>query len=700
MASGSFRFNDEPTYLKGQIVWSSSGSEVTASLQVAADNGHTGTTGTWSWSLTIGSSSKSGAWYGFIGEDWVTVASRTVTVSGSTAYLYGKCSAPSGTSQAGKYVSGSKTVTLEETPEYGASSISLSANEVQMGKHLLISISKNNQNAEHYLEYWFSEYDYGGIADYVDTSHTWTVPDFAARCNNATSIVCWIVCYTYLNGSYIGYTEEPVTLTVPDPTTPSISGGAAAMGTSATISCARNSSNFTLQLSCTFQGVTVSIQEGKIDSCNWTPGYDLAKQIPALTYATGILTCVTKNGTAVVGTRTSTIRITVPENSTTKPSFSLSGLTLTPISDLGSDFDGLYLLGKTGLQAEFSASSEYSTISSYSITAGSASADGNPAIIDLLINEGEVKITAKVTDARGFSATVNTTIQVLSYQKPKVTPYTGYNNVICERAKNTGELDPSGTYLAIRAGKSFSSVILNGVEKNDCSLKYRWKSSGAGSYGGWITLLAEGSGDSQISVLVGNIVTSLDVSYDVQIQAEDTLGGVHTLTFAIMTEAVSFVLYDGVDGAGFGKYPEAPHVVDIASHMTLRVRGKLVVDGDAWVNLDLAEGIHESVYAYGRKEDTGCHYMVTNGNHVIAAFNCMFSFAGTSLVINSAVIPTEHRPPRPVFSLCPVNDRSIALVSVNPDGYIRVEWVQLLTDTVLTGAAEVLWIDGYLDYWI
>ena len=184
----------------------------------------------------------------------------------------------------------------------------------------------------------------------------------------------------------------------------------------------------------------------------------------------------------------------------------------------------------------------------------------------------------------------------------------------------------------------------------------------------------------------------------VEVEAADSLGGSHRLTFQIMTEAVSFVLYDGPDGAGFGKYPEAAHVVDIASHMTLMVRGKMLVLGDIWNTLGLAAGVSESAYEYGRKEP-GCHYLVTEGRHVHIAFNCAFAYSGTAVIINSEPIPEEHRPLRTVMSPCICNDRAIACVSVGPDGYIRAEWIQKPEDTVLTGAGDVTWVDGYLCYW-
>lgn len=602
----------------------------------------------------------------------------------------------SGSFSSNPTISGSGTATA--SAPYGASTISLGATSVQMGKKLLISIDRDTSSCTHTLKYTF-----GGstatIATGVGSSYEWTVPDLAAKCNNATSGQCTITCTTYLSGSSLGSDTATVTLTVQDPTTPAITGGEATMGTASTINCKRNSANFSVKLFLEFKDQTFDIATVSSDTASWTPSYDLAKLIPALTSGTGTLKCTTYNGTAEVGTKSVTITVIVPENDTTRPSFTAEGLKLTPISYLPEAFAGMYMRGKTGLKAEFTAGSTYSNITEYTLITGNQNAVGNPATIDLLVSEGEVKVTGKVTDARGFSTSISVTITVIAYRNPKVTPYTGYSDVICERAKATGELSADGTYLAIKAGKSFSSVVLNGVEMNSCALRYRWKPNGVDAYSEWITLLADGSAETEISLLVGNVVSSLQKSYMVEIEAVDTLEGSHKLTFQIMTEAISFVLYDGPDGAGFGKYPEAPHVVDIAAHMTLLVRGKLEVTGSQWVSLGLASGINESVYAHGRKEETGCHYLVSNGNHVYAAFNCGFAYTGTAMVINATPIPEANRPAQPVCSICPVNDRAAAMVSVNSDGYIRVEWVQKLTDTVNTGSTEVIWIDGYLDYW-
>ena len=692
----------------GSVSWSvaetnASGAKISVILYAGLSSG-------WTWATldgTIkgdGSTIASGSW----GGESSSQLSGTVEVCRGEFWIYfnssGKASGTisasvkirnSGSFSSNPTISGSGTATA--TAPYGASTITLGATTVQMGKKLLISIDADSADCTHTLKYTF-----GGstatIATGVKSSYSWTVPDLASKCNNATSGTCTITCTTSLSGSSLGSSTAKVTLTVQDPTTPAITGGEVTMGAVSTINCKRNSSNFSVKLFLEFNDKTFDIATVSSDTANWTPSYDLAKLIPALTSGTGTLKCTTYNGTASVGTKSVTITVIVPENDTTRPSFTADGLKLTPITGLPEAFAGMYMRGKTGLKAEFTASSTYSTIKEYTLITGNQNAVGNPATIDLLVSEGEVKVTGKVTDARGFSTSVTVTITVMAYRNPKVTPYSGYSDVICERAKSNGELSADGTYLAIRAGKSFSSVILNGKEMNSCALHYRWKPNDVDAYSEWITLLADGSAETEISLLVGNVVSSLQKSYMVEIEAVDALEGSHKLTFQIMTEAISFVLYDGPDGAGFGKYPEAPHVVDIASHMTLLVRGKLTVLGNDWVSIGLADRIGESGYNYGRKE-TGCFYLVTEGRHVHIAFNCMYVYAGTAVIVNATPIPEDNRPARPVFSLCPANDRQIACVSVGTDGYIRVEWVQKATDSVLTGNTDVTWLDGYLCYW-
>lgn len=628
---------------------------------------------------------------------YVLQCSKTISYTGSCKITVGGWSVAYTGALAGCSVDG---IGEYEVKAANPSTINTDKSTVQMGKKLLISLSRASASYTHKLQYKIGSDSYVNIATGVATSKEWTVPDLASKCPNATSCSCTLKAITYNGKTKVGETTKSITLTVPDPTTPSIDGGEITLGTACKIACTRKSTNFTVELSFTFKEATVAIGKGKIREKNWTPSYDLASQIPNLTYGTGTLTCVTKNGTKEVGTKTATIKVNVPDNDTTRPVFDLNGLKLSVISNLADVFEGLYIRGKTGIKADFTASSPYSGIKSYKLTVGNQSDTGNPARIGTLVGEGTVNVTATVTDKRGYTKSVSTTIEVLPYRRPKIVPYSGYKDVICERAMETGELSSKGIYLAIMAGRSFTSIKIDGEEENGCILRYRWKENGATSFTSWTTLIAKDSTDKELKLIVGNVVSSLKKSYLVELEAKDTLGEAHSLTFQIMTEAISFVLYDGPDGAGFGKYPEAPHIVDIASHMTLRVRGKLEVVGATWESLGLAEGVKESTYSYGRLKDPGCCYLVSNGNHVYVAFNCAFTYTGSAVKINASAIPTEYRPKHWMCSLCILNDRAIASVSINTNGNIEIEWIQNLLDTVKTGSKEVTWVDGYIDYWI
>lgn len=125
MASGTFSIGTKG-YLEARISWNSTAngstknnSTVTAKLQIRRTNSYT-TTGTWGYSLKIGSKSKSGGYYAAVSSSWVTIATlEGVTVAhaasgAGSAYIYGKVTGPSGTSMSGYSLSNSKTVTLDK----------------------------------------------------------------------------------------------------------------------------------------------------------------------------------------------------------------------------------------------------------------------------------------------------------------------------------------------------------------------------------------------------------------------------------------------------------------------------------------------------------------------------------------------------------------------------------------------------------
>lgn len=711
MANGRIELTSSTAAWRGYILWTSTesmesnSSTVTAEVYAYKADGYTtgGNTNGFTGSLSIGGSTKSFAYTnerhdsGGVGIQHcvytVTVPHHAETGQGSVE-ISAQISGPSGTSLSGKRLSGSGVADLGAI--FRASTISADRQAVRMGEKVIFSIDRKSTSMLHYLYYYDAlSAKWVLFARDVEGSYSWTVPDLAAMYPDCLGGKLWILCVTFSGSTNVGSNQVILEVSVPDASIPLVEGNALTMGTAKTITCPRASSNFTVELTFTMGDITRPVASGKLDRFTWTPGYDYARTIPALTSGTGTLRCVTYNGSAKVGENSIAVTLIVPENEVTRPRFLASDLHITRLTELTGALGELYIRGRTGARAQFTAQSEYSSIKEYFFSIGSVSATGNPATIDTIVNEGEVRLTARVTDARGFSAVLQTSIMVYPYQQPKITPFKGYSEVICQRAKSTGELSADGTYLAIKAGRSFSSFVVDGVERNSCQLRYRYRQTGAEGFGDWAVLLGSGDTQTQTEVLVGGVVPSTSTSYDVELEAVDALGGRHTLRFQIMTSHISFALYDGVDGAGFGKYPEQPHVVDIAAHMTLLVRGKLAVLGADWEPLELAGGVYESSGELGRVQN--CKYRVSEGNHVYAAFNCSFVHSGLPVTVNGVPIPEGCRPAREVRSVCAVDAGGTAMVCVTPDGFIQVEWVKRDGET---GDHAVLWIDGYLDYWI
>lgn len=575
--------------------------------------------------------------------------------------------------------------------------------------------------------------------------------DVVQYVKETNSVSCKVILETYLfrddwkAETYIGSTYDTVTLCVHEKST--VTFPDSAVGDYDYIKINSKSKYYTHDLYLVIKDHYIPIaSDVNTSSYGFTLDVKLAARFRKDRSIYAEILCITKYETHEVGRDRTTFKLSVNDITKVKPGCFLPDM--KPITDLEGDFKKIYIRGVTGLSvALFSVVSTCSYVteavihgsgfskkfvfpsfpdyapscedeptninggseSSESDSSNSQIIDGKDTIecwvnqsitLDPFIYDGNVEINCTVTDARGYIYNKKYTIYVYPYRKPKVVPYSGYSDIICERAKETGELHSDGTYLAIKAGKQFTSIVKDGVELNSCKLRYRFKPTKLDTFSDWMTLLEDGSTETEIQLLAGNVVSDTNQSYDIELSAVDAVGSERVIRFSVMTSAISFVIYDGEDGAAFGKYPEEPHVVDIASHMTLRVRGRLEVLGASWASLELADGMEESPYAYGRQDDTGCYYQVSNGNHVQVAFNCAYSYAGSAMVVNRTPIPEEYRPLRTVCSICPTNNRMLALITVQPDGYIRIEWVQTIASTSTTSSAAVLWVDGYLDYWV
>lgn len=394
------------------------------------------------------------------------------------------------------------------------------------------------------------------------------------------------------------------------------------------------------------------------------------------------------------------ITLNIPNTDDTKPT---ATLTVAPESSLSSPFNSLYIKGKTKVTANLaSGAGKYgATIKSYKITIGTKSGT-SPLTSDYLITSGDVTVTGTVTDSRGFSRKYTETVTFLNYAKPRIIPASGESAVIAARCDADGNITDAGTYLKIKAKRSYSKVIANGTQKNFCSIRYRYKADG-GSWSDWETILADGASADEITT--GALPLSLDrtKSYNVRVGVVDTMGESDFTALLLSTEKVYRHKAGSMRAYAIGKYAEEENTFDVAEDIDAVFRGNVRFLGEAWISRALGTNVTDSTVPSGRWGGTGVYYRVcAGGKHVYVAFNVSFTTKNGTVRAESETIP--QAPKYDVYNLCPVGfadgSRGIATVSVSPNGRVNIYAVHKLPGATLSTGETVAWIDGYIDYWI
>lgn len=294
----------------------------------------------------------------------------------------------------------------------------------------------------------------------------------------------------------------------------------------------------------------------------YTLPLDVASQLP--NDKTGMMTVAlytysNSSATTQVGSASSkTFTITIPDNTSTKPAI---GMSLEPVHALESKFDGLYIKGYSKVKATLIGEGKYNAdISSYSMSVLGKSYS-SPYQSGYISSSGTIKVTGEATDSRGYSNTVEQSITVLPYVKPALLPASDESKIICARCDENGNLNESGTYLKIKASRSYSKVTADGVQKNFCEIRYRCVEEGETFSGdeGWVTLLA-GSATSTDTVneTLSEVVSSTETAYVVQVGVIDDIGETNVIQFMIPTDFVTFDVPEAYKGKRIGLFRYAP----------------------------------------------------------------------------------------------------------------------------------------------
>lgn len=294
---------------------------------------------------------------------------------------------------------------------------------------------------------------------------------------------------------------------------------------------------------------------------------EVANQItnnPSGTMSVYLHTFTDSAGTNQIGdTSSATFKVTVPDNTSTKPL--MPNMVLTAVNgDLPTQFDGMYIQGKSRVKwADGVAGGRYgANIVSYSMKVSGMSYDGaDEYTSDYLSTYGKVKVTGYATDSRGYTGETQQEIDVIAYQDPKL------DEVSALRCDDGGNPSESGTYLKIIAKRSYSPVVhfLMG-QRNFCQIRYRYKIESNSYYSEWTTILADDDLNSDNVVteplLDGGLLATK--TYRVEVQAVDDIGGVSTSEIIVPTDKVYWHKDGARNALGLGKYNEKEDALDSA----------------------------------------------------------------------------------------------------------------------------------------
>ena len=395
------------------------------------------------------------------------------------------------------------------------------------------------------------------------------------------------------NGWNVSATKSVDLYDIPRVSEVTVSASTVEMGDVVTINTNRKADVLTHTLTYSFGGSAGTIATDVSDGYTWRIPVALAANIPEETSAevTVICTTIIKGSTSVVGTSTATFTATVPNNEETRPKVKMA---LECIGDLPSKFAGVYVFGKTAVKVTYDASSDYSIIDSYTTMFPGVVGDGNPYTSPLQSNAGQIVITGRVEDKRGYYTTVTDTITVEPYSRPRILPGEGERDIVCKRCKSDGTPDASGAWLLIKIGRKYSPV----GNKNTCKLSYRHKTEAAADYSDPIELLAASASSDYVSVHLPNIVPSTTTAYTIQLIAEDDIGESDVVTVTIPTAFATVHLAEGGHGLTVGGYHDESRydwfICNFNAEFKGEVRG-IYASGetDGWTWRKYSDGIAE-----------------------------------------------------------------------------------------------------------
>ncbi len=267
-------------------------------------------------------------------------------------------------------------------------------------------------------------------------------------------------------GTWIGTASASGSMTldtIPRATTPTLSASTADMGTTITIKTPRASSNFKHSLYYSWGNSSWTWITSNVDtSYDWTVPLSLASSIPSATAGSGMIRCVTYNGSTQIGSKDVPFKATVP--SSVVPT--ISKVSITEATEGLAEKFGVFIQNKSTLAVAIAAAGVYgSAIKSYETYIQSAPYRTASFSSAPITTPGTVDVVTTVTDSRGRTAKVINSVEVVEYASPTI------NSVSVERIDTSGSHSDDGERIAVSMNFAISPV--NNLNDHAFALKYK-----------------------------------------------------------------------------------------------------------------------------------------------------------------------------------------------------------------------------------
>lgn len=330
------------------------------------------------------------------------------------------------------------------------------------------------------------------------------------------------------------------------------------MGSTIYIHTNRASASFTHTVRYAWGSKSGTIATGVENNCQWTIPLDLATEIPNQYSGWGTIYCDTYYGGTFVGTKSVVFKASVPSSTAPAVTITLERPRSTTPAVTG------YVQGVDQLKVTISATGKYgATITSYSSTVDGAAYSGSTYTTGILTKSGAIRVTATVTDSRGWKTTVSKDITVQAYTAPAVTGVSAYR---CKSATDAS-LNAAGAYICIKPSGSITP--LGSTNGRKCTIY--WKKA---TETGWQSKVL----DMSAYTLSGYVIVSADTaaSYNICVRLQDSFKLIDYYGSDVMSASafIDILLASDSDttkkGMAIGKVAEVEGALDVGWNLIAR----------------------------------------------------------------------------------------------------------------------------------